>query len=146
MVKKRKDCGPRALVSRSLFHPGSELVGPAELRKREHENKTGGIWEEKLRGRELGSLSLSFSFFLFPTPPLFRVPFTFASTPLSEAWDRLRFSRLRRSPLMHALTEVCSQPESVISRGVSDILPPLPSVCRHWRLLSCYTVSLVSVS
>ena len=127
MVKKRKDCGLRALVSRSLFHRGSELVGPAELRKREHENKTGGIWEEKGQGT---GLSLPF-FFLFPTPPLFRVPFTFASTPLSEAWDRLRFSRLRRSPLMHALTEVCSQPESLISRGVSDILPPLPSVCRH---------------
>ena len=47
MVKRRKDCGPRALVSRSLFHPGSEIVRPAELRKREHENKTGGIWEEK---------------------------------------------------------------------------------------------------
>ena len=142
MVKKRKDCGLRALVSRSLFHPGSELVGPAELRKREHENKTGGIWEEKGQGT---GLSLPF-FFLFPTPPLFRVTFTFASTPLSEAWDRLRFSRLRRSPLMHALTEVCSQLESLISRGVSDILPPLPSVWLYSRLLSCYTVSLISVS
>ena len=74
MVKRRKDCGPRALVSRSLFHPGSEIVRPAELRKREHENKTGGIWEEKLRGRELGSLSLSFFFFLFP----FSHPATFS--------------------------------------------------------------------
>ena len=62
MVKKRKDCGLRALVSRSLFHPGSELVGPAELRKREHENETGGIWEEKGQGT---GLSLPF-FFLFP--------------------------------------------------------------------------------
>ena len=50
MVKRRKDCGPRALVSRCLFHPGSEIVRPAELRKREHENKTGGIWEEKGQG------------------------------------------------------------------------------------------------
>ena len=142
MVKRRKDCDPRALVSRSLFHPGSEIVRPAELRKREHENKTGGIWEEKGQGT---GLSLP-SFFLFPAPPLFRVPFTFASSPLSEAWNRLRFSRLRRSPLMHALTEVCSHRESVISRGVSDILPPLPSVWLYSRQLSCYTVSLVSVS
>ena len=70
MVKKRKDCGLRALVSRSLFYPGSELVGPAELRKREHENETGGIWEEKGQGT---GLSLPF-FFLFP----FSHPATFS--------------------------------------------------------------------
>ena len=70
MVKKRKDCGLRALVSRSLFYPGSELVGPAELRKREHENETGGIWEEKEQGT---GLSLPF-FFLFP----FSHPATFS--------------------------------------------------------------------
>lgn len=70
MVKKRKDCGLRALVSRSLFYPGSELVGPAELRKREHENETGGIWEETGQGT---GLSLPF-FFLFP----FSHPATFS--------------------------------------------------------------------
>ena len=35
--------------------PGSEIFGSAELRKRKHENKTGGNWEEK------GRLSLPFS-------------------------------------------------------------------------------------
>ena len=35
------------------FHypvPGSKMVGSAELRKRKHENKTGGNWGE--RGRQ----------------------------------------------------------------------------------------------
>ena len=51
------------------------VVGSAELRNREHENKTGGNW---------GSIH---SFFLFPTPPTFRVPFTFtfASSTLPES-------------------------------------------------------------
>ena len=30
--------------------PGSEIVGPAELREREDESKTGGNWGEKGRG------------------------------------------------------------------------------------------------
>ena len=144
MVKKRKDCGLRALVSRSLFHPGSELVGPAELRKREHENETGGIWEEKGQGT---GLSLPF-FFLFPFshPATFSRAFYFRVYP--TFWGLGQATFLAASPLT---SHACShwglfQRESVISRGVSDILPPLPSVCRHWRLLSCYTVSLVSVS
>ena len=47
--------------------PGSEIVESAELRKREHP-----------------------SFFLFPAPPTFRVPFTFASSPLSESLEKAR--------------------------------------------------------
>ena len=56
--------------------PGSEIVGPAELRKREHENKTGGA------------------------PPTFRVPFTFASSPLSEslATESQTFPLAKRPP------------------------------------------------
>ena len=48
------------------------------MRKREHENKTGGNWEEKGR--------LPFSF--FPAPPTFRMPFTFASSPQSESLEQ----------------------------------------------------------
>ena len=64
--------------------PGSEIVGPAELRKSEEESKTGGNWGEK--GRRL---SLP-SFFLFPAPPTFRVPFSFTSSPLSESLEQAR--------------------------------------------------------
>ena len=46
----------------------SEIVGPTELRKREDENKTEGNWGEH------GST--------------FRVPFTFASSPLSESLEQ----------------------------------------------------------
>ena len=60
----------------SLFQE-SEIVGSAELRKHKHENITEGNWGEKRRQR----LSLP-SFFLFPAPPTFYLPFTFASSPL----------------------------------------------------------------
>ena len=95
MVKKRKDCGLRALVSRSLFHPGSELVGPAELRKREHENETGGIWEEKGQGT---GLSLPF-FFLFPFshPATFSRAFYFRVYP--TFWGLGQATFLAASPL-----------------------------------------------
>ena len=49
--------------------PGSEIVGPAELRKRKHENKTGGN-------------------FFFPAPPTLRVLFPFASSPLTESVEQ----------------------------------------------------------
>ena len=66
------------------------VVGSAELRKRENENKTRGNW---------GSIH---SFFLFPAPPTFHVPFTFASSALPESLAPEKpldivFSRLRSS-------------------------------------------------
>ena len=68
--------------------PGSQIVGSAELRKRKHENKTGGNCER--RGG-----SLPFSFFLdcktvgfFLAPPTFRVPFSLASSPLPESLEQ----------------------------------------------------------
>ena len=138
MVKRRKDCGLRALVSRSLFHPGSEIVGPGELRKREHENKTGGNWGEKGRG----SLSLP-SFFLFPVPPPFRVPFTFASSPLSESLERATFLLTSHacSQAGAYLMGSCLKP---IHQGLFPgwernhawciaIFPPLPSVWLYSR-------------
>ena len=48
-----------------------EIVGPAELRKRQNENRTGGNWGEK--GRP------------FFRPANLSVPFTFASSSLSES-------------------------------------------------------------
>ena len=51
----------------SLFQ-ALRLSGP--LRKCEHENKTGGNWEEEA--------------------PTFRVPVTFASSPLSESLEQAR--------------------------------------------------------
>ena len=120
MVKRREECGLRALVSRSLFYLGSEIVGSAELRKRERENKTGGNWEEK--GRVTG-LSLP-SFSLLPAPPPFRVHFTFASSPLSEVWNRLRFSRLRRSEtsvaILRSLSDSSPSRLSLLVFGVED--------------------------
>ena len=71
------------------------VVGSAELRKCEHENKTRGNW---------GSIH---SFFLFLAPPTFRVSFTFtfASSALPESLQQailppekpldIVFSRLR---------------------------------------------------
>ena len=56
--------------------PGSEIVGPAELTKREDENKTGG---SKVK------VSISPFLLLFFAPPTFHVPFTLASSPLSES-------------------------------------------------------------
>jgi len=143
MVKRRKDCGLRALVSRSLFHPGSEVGGSAELRKREHENKTGGNWEEKEPGR------LSLPSFLLPPPPPRHL---FACLLLSRLPHFLRpglgyvsrgFAAHLSCMLSSQFTKVCAQRENVISHGVSDILPPLPSVWLYSRQLSCYTVSSV---
>ena len=50
--------------------PGSEIVGSAELGKREHEKKKGGNQ---------------------PAPPTFRVLFTFTSSPLSESLEQACF-------------------------------------------------------
>ena len=47
------------------------------IEKAEHKNKTGGNWGEK------GQF-----FFFFPAPTNFRVPFTFASSPLSESLEQ----------------------------------------------------------
>ena len=68
-----------------ILVPGSGIVGSAELRKCEHENKRGGNWGEE--GRR--SLSLP-SFFFFPVPPTFRKPFTFASSSLSESLEQAK--------------------------------------------------------
>ena len=57
--------------------PGSKTVGPAELRKREHENKTGGNWGEKGR--------LPSFFLFFPAPPTFRVR---SQSSLPESLER----------------------------------------------------------
>ena len=46
----------------------SEIVGHTELRKREDENKTEGNWGQQ--------------------GPTFRLPFTFASSPLSESLEQ----------------------------------------------------------
>ena len=35
-----------------------------------------------------GSVPLPFSYFLFPTPPTFRVPFSFSSSPLSKRLEQ----------------------------------------------------------
>ena len=48
------------------------------MRKSEHEKKKQREETRKRKG------DLPFSFFLFPAPPTFCVPFTFASSPLSE--------------------------------------------------------------
>ena len=55
------------------------MIGLAELRKREHENKRRGNWGEKGR--------LPFCLF-FPAPPTFRMPFTFTSSPQSESLEQ----------------------------------------------------------
>ena len=52
--------------------PGSDIVGSAELRKREHEKKNG--WKPTR-----------------PAPPTFRVPFTFASSPPSDSLKQASF-------------------------------------------------------
>ena len=63
------------------------MVGSAELRKCEHKNKTGGNWEN----------------FLFPSPPTFRTPFTFASPALSESLEQAIESRAsEQDGIMHA--------------------------------------------
>ena len=62
----------------SLFQaPRYNVVGSGELRKRKHGNKKAGN-------------SLPFSFFLFPAPPTFRMPFSFASSPLSESLEQAK--------------------------------------------------------
>ena len=72
--------------------PGSGIVGSAELRKCEHENKRGGNWGEE--GRR--SLSLP-SFFLFFLP---RQLFACLSLPrlphYLRAWNRLKGKRSQR--------------------------------------------------
>ena len=104
--------GAVVLVSRSLFRPGSELVGPAELRKREHENKTGGSWGEKGRG----SLSLSRPA-TFSRAFYFRVFFTFGEP--GTGYVSTHLSRM----LSSQFTKVCFQRESEITRGVSRYSP-----------------------
>ena len=63
---------------------GSEKVGPAELKKREPINKTGGNWGEEGRLYPFSNL------FSFPAPPTFRVPFTFGISPLSESLEKIQ--------------------------------------------------------
>ena len=52
------------------------------MRKREHENKTGGNWGEEV--------FFLFSRLFFLAPPTFRVLFTFASSPLSDSLEQAR--------------------------------------------------------
>ena len=66
-----------------LSVPGSEIFGSAELRKRKHENKTGGNWEEK------GRLSLPFSRLFFPLRQLFAHLFLSRLPHYLRAWNRL---------------------------------------------------------
>ena len=63
---------------------GSEKVGPAELKKREPINKTGGNWGEEGRLYPFSNL------FPFPAPSTFRVPFTFGISPLSESLEQIQ--------------------------------------------------------
>ena len=65
------------------------VVAPAELKKREQENTAEGNWGEQ---GLWSSLSLHFSFF---PPPTFRVPFTFASSPLSESLEQANINSER---------------------------------------------------
>ena len=65
------------------------IVAPAKLKTREHENKTGGNWGEQ---GLWSSLSLHFSFF---APPTFLVPFTLASSSLSESLEQANIGRER---------------------------------------------------
>ena len=61
-------------------------MGSAELRKCEHENKRGGNW-----GEEGGAEPISpFLFPFFPAPPTFYMPFTSASSPLSESLEETK--------------------------------------------------------
>ena len=52
---------------------GSEIVGSAELRKHKHKNEMGGKWGEE------GPATLPFP-----------VPFSFASSPLSESLEQAK--------------------------------------------------------
>ena len=63
---------------------GSEKVGPAELKKREPINKTGGNWGEEGRLYPFSNL------FPYPAPSTFRVPFTFGISPLSESLEEIQ--------------------------------------------------------
>ena len=63
---------------------GSEKVGPAELKKREPINKTGGNWGEEGRLYPFSNL------FPYPAPSTFRVPFTFGISPLSESLEQIQ--------------------------------------------------------
>ena len=63
---------------------GSEKVGPAELKKREPINKTGGNWGEE------GQLYPFSNLFPYPAPSTFRVPFTFGISPLSESLEQIQ--------------------------------------------------------
>ena len=70
-------------IGGSLFHAPRQS-GPLNLRKRKNENKTVVNWGGKGRRTSLPS------FFLFPAPPTFRVPFSFASSPVSESLEQAR--------------------------------------------------------
>ena len=82
--------------------PGSEIVGPAELRKREDENKTEGNWGEQ---------ALSLFLFLFFASPTFRVPFTFASSPLPESLEQARAN----NATLHAIFQASQLFEPICS-------------------------------
>ena len=67
--------------------PGSEIFGSAELRKRKHENKTGGNWGQK------GRLSLPFSF--FPPRQLFAYLFLSRLPLLPESLEQATHALIR---------------------------------------------------
>ena len=85
-----------------------------------------GRWIEKARtrkqnGRKLGRGGASFS--LLPIPPTFRVPFTFASSPLSESLEEEVF-RPQPQP------NLCSCKNSVRIPLLRDVEQP---VHKDWR-------------
>ena len=85
-----------------------------------------GRWIENARtrkqnGRKLGRAGASFS--LFPTPPTFRVPFTFASSPLSESLEEEVF---RSQPQPNP----CSCKNSVRIPLLWDVEQPVHKDCR----------------
>ena len=61
-------------------------MGSTELRKCKHENEMRGNWGKEGAAEPISS----FLFPFFPTPPTFRVPFTFVSSPLSERLEQAK--------------------------------------------------------
>ena len=114
--------------------PGSEIFGSAELRKRKHENKTGGNWEEK------GRLSLPFSrpanfsrTFFFRVFPTIWEPGTGYPCTNPQLIVVLSFGRLALD-LAHTVFSICT---FSIMHLVCPPPPPTPTkklhdLCRYY--------------
>ena len=99
--------------------PGSEIVGSAELKKREHENNNNN------NGKKL---------FLFLSQPTFRVPFTFTSSPLSESLKQAKLnhtkcSTLRASPSVVFLSD--EETRKVSQNRVKLLRSPQPKLLNY---------------